>query len=60
MMMNLTGEYSDIRDFIHELETATEFLVLESVSVTSTADNDCRLNVQAQVATYYRTSVHGN
>ncbi len=60
MMMNLTGEYSDIRDFIHALETATEFLVLESVSVTSTADNDRRLNVQAQVATYYRTSVHGN
>ncbi len=60
MMMNLTGEYSDIRAFIHELETATEFLVLESVSVTSTADNDRRLNVQAQVATYYRTSVHGN
>jgi Tfp pilus assembly protein PilO len=60
MLMNLTGEYSDIRAFIHELETATEFLVLESVSVTSTADNDRRLNVQAQVATYYRTSVHGN
>jgi Tfp pilus assembly protein PilO len=60
MTMNLTGEYSDIRRFIHELETATEFLVLESVSVTSAADNDRRLNVQAQVATYYRTSEHGN
>ena len=30
--------------------------MLESVSVTSTADDDRRLNVQAQVATYYRAT----
>jgi Tfp pilus assembly protein PilO len=60
MTMSLSGEYGDIRRFIHELETAPEFLVLESVSVTASADNDRRLNVQAQVATYYRASEHGN
>ena len=27
----LTGEYRDIRQFIHQLETAPEFLVLERV-----------------------------
>ena len=60
MTMNLSGEYSNIRRFIHELETAPEFLVLESVAVTTTTDNDRRLNVVAQVATYYRTPQHGN
>ena len=60
MTMSLSGEYGDIRRFIHELETAPEFLVLESVSVTSSTDNDRRLNLQAQVATYYRASEHGN
>ena len=33
MTMILTGDYSNIRRFIHELETAPEFLVLESVAV---------------------------
>jgi Tfp pilus assembly protein PilO len=60
MTMNLTGEYGSVRRFIHELETAPEFLVLESVTVTTTADGDRRLNVMAQVATYYRAPEHGN
>jgi hypothetical protein len=60
MTMSLSGEYSNIRRFIHELETAPEFLVLESVSVIAETDNDRRLNVVAQVATYYRTPAHGN
>jgi Tfp pilus assembly protein PilO len=60
MTMNLTGEYSSVRRFIHELETAPEFLVLESVTVTTTADGDRRLNVTAQVGTYYRAPEHGN
>ena len=60
MTMNLTGDYSNIRRFIHELETAPEFLVLESVAVTATSEGDRRLNVVAQVATYYRAPEHGN
>jgi Tfp pilus assembly protein PilO len=60
MTMNLTGEYTNIRRFIHELETAPEFLVLESVAVTTTAEGDRRLNVVAQIGTYYRAPAHGN
>ena len=29
----LTGEYRDIRRFLHQLETAPEFLVLERVEL---------------------------
>ena len=60
MTMNLTGDYSSVRRFIHELETAPEFLVLESVAVTAAAEGDRRLNLVAQVATYYRAPEHGN
>ena len=59
MTLNLEGEYGDIRRFIHELETAPEFLVLESVVVTSN-EEDRTLNVTARVATYYRATDNGN
>ena len=60
MTMNLTGDYANVRKFIHELETAPEFLVLESVAVTTETEGERRLNVLATVATYYRAPDHGN
>ena len=58
MTLIVSGEYSNVRRFIHQLETAPEFLVLESVSVTTAEDR--ALNVTARVATYYRASDNGN
>jgi Tfp pilus assembly protein PilO len=60
MTMSLTGDYANVRKFIHQLETASEFLVLESVAVTTESEGDRRLNVLATVATYYRAPDHGN
>jgi Tfp pilus assembly protein PilO len=60
MTVNLSGEYSDIRKFIHELETAQEFLVLESVAVMQGQEGERKLNVTAEVATYYRGADNGN
>jgi Tfp pilus assembly protein PilO len=59
MTLMVAGEYTNVRRFIHELETAPEFLVLESVVVTSDAE-DRTLNVTARVATYYRIRANGN
>ena len=59
MTLMVAGEYTNVRRFIHELETAPEFLVLESVVVTSDAE-DRTLNVTARVATYYRIPANGN
>ena len=59
MTLLVAGEYSNVRRFIHELETAPEFLVLESVAVTSDAE-ERTLNVTARVATYYRGQANGN
>jgi Tfp pilus assembly protein PilO len=60
MTMTLAGEYANIRRFIHELETASQFIVLERVVVTQGGDGERDLDVTAHVSTYYRTAVNGN
>jgi Tfp pilus assembly protein PilO len=57
----LTGEYRDIRRFVHQLETAPEFLVLEHVELTQNEAESARgITVNLQVATYYRNGGDGN
>ena len=36
----LTGQYRDIRQFIYDLETSPEFLVLENVGLSSQGTDD--------------------
>jgi Tfp pilus assembly protein PilO len=56
---SLAGEYRDVRRFIHAIETAPEFLVLENVELSQT-DESKGLNVNVTIATYYRTGANGN
>jgi Tfp pilus assembly protein PilO len=56
----LSGEYRNIRHFIHELETAPEFLVLENVALTQSELENRGLNVSVDIATYYRAGANGN
>lgn len=60
MTLHFEGEYTNIRRFIHQLETAPEFRVLESVALAQQEDGQRVLNVTASVATYYRTGGNGN
>src|SRR3954471_22683729 len=55
----LSGEYKNIRRFIHELETAPEFLVLENVQLSQNETESRGINVTVQIATYYRTGSNG-
>ena len=55
----LSGEYRNIRRFIHDLETAKEFLVLENVQLSQNESDDRGLNVTVQIATYYRPGGNG-
>jgi Tfp pilus assembly protein PilO len=55
----LSGEYRNIRRFIHELETAPEFLILEIVAVSQGTDSGSGLNVTVRVATYYQAGGDG-
>lgn len=55
----LSGEYRNIRRFIHALETAPEFLVLENVDLSQGETEGRDLNVLVQIATYYRAEANG-
>jgi Tfp pilus assembly protein PilO len=57
----LTGDYRNIRQYIHKLETAPEFIVLENVSLAQSENEQARgITVTVQVATYYRAGGDGN
>ena len=55
----LSGEYRNIRRFIHDLETAPEFLVLENVELSQGESETSGLKVNVQIATYYRAATNG-
>jgi Tfp pilus assembly protein PilO len=57
---SLSGEYRNVRRFIHELETAPEFLVLENVQLSQGDAENRGLNVIVQIATYFRAASNGN
>jgi Tfp pilus assembly protein PilO len=52
----LTGEYRNIRKFIHDLETAPEFLIIENVALSQGNERDRGLTVIVKLATYFRTA----
>ncbi len=53
--VTLIGEYSNIRKFLYEVETAQEFVIIESVALSSasTTQSDSLLELGISVATYY-------
>jgi Tfp pilus assembly protein PilO len=55
MSMRLQGSYDNIRSFIHEIETASDFVVIEQVSL-SEAQQEEGLELLLNVSTYYRAN----
>jgi Tfp pilus assembly protein PilO len=58
--VDVVGEYRSIRRFIHGLETAPEFIVVENVALTQGSRDQQTLNVALKIATYFRTGGNGN
>ena len=52
--LELGGSYASMRTFIHQLETAPEFVVIDNVELTD-EDAGNELKVKLQLSTYYRT-----
>ena len=50
----LSGDYASVRTFLHELETAPEFVVIENVALAEEDADTGSLVVTLQLATYYR------
>ena len=51
--MALSGSYSDIRAFLHQLETAPEFVVIDNIELGQGAEGG-PLGVTLQLSTYFR------
>ena len=51
--MMLAGEYEDIRQFIYELETAPEFILIEEVILSQGDASEDELVLTLGVSTYY-------
>lgn len=52
----LSGSYADMRDFIYELETAPEFVVIDNVHLAEGADEGGSLVVTLDLSTYFRSA----
>lgn len=59
MEVTVSGEYSNVRRFIHALENSPQFLVLESVALTQASGEGRALNLVARVSTYFRSGGNG-
>jgi Tfp pilus assembly protein PilO len=53
--MELAGSYSSMRAFVHRLETAPEFVVIDNVELTED-DQGGELKVKLELSTYFRTA----
>ena len=43
-----------IRGFIHQLERSRDFVVVENMKITEASDDETRLNMQLELATFYK------
>ena len=58
VMMVLQGQYEDVRRFIYDLESASEFVVIEDVALVEGSDANAPLSVTLTLTTYYRPGAH--
>jgi Tfp pilus assembly protein PilO len=54
--MVLRGEYESVRQFIHDIETAPEFIVIDNISLTQGTEPGSPLVLTLDLSTYYRTA----
>jgi Tfp pilus assembly protein PilO len=54
--MDLAGSYADIRDFIHEIESSPEFVVIDDVGLMEGVQNGDSVRLTLQLSTYFRTT----
>jgi hypothetical protein len=52
--MELEGNWADIRTFIHAIETAPEFIVIDNVELTETSNGGGALRITVALSTYFR------
>jgi Tfp pilus assembly protein PilO len=51
---NLSGEWQDVQQFIHAIETLPEFVVIDNLALAEGTDANAPLSLSLAVSTYYR------
>jgi Tfp pilus assembly protein PilO len=59
MRMKLEGSYENVRQFLYELETTPEFIIVDDVSLGQ-AESDKPVLVTLEISTYYRQGRNGS
>jgi hypothetical protein len=57
--MALEGSYDDVRRFIYQLESGTDFIVIDGVSLTEGAEPGGPLQLTLNLSTYFQPEPHG-
>ena len=54
--LSLAGSYAGVRGFVHSLETAPEFVVIDTLQLTESGDRDDSVELVVALSTYYRSA----
>jgi Tfp pilus assembly protein PilO len=57
--MTLRGSYEDIRRFIYQVETGTDFIVIDSIALQQGEEAGSPLTLRLALSTYYRAGADG-
>lgn len=57
IQLDLIGAYTNLREFLYELETAPEFVVIDNLTLAEGGDDGATLTLTMQLSTYFRTPV---
>ncbi|HEY6508691.1 MAG TPA: GspMb/PilO family protein [Vicinamibacterales bacterium] len=54
--VSLGGSYGEIRAFVHTLETAPEFVVIDNIQLAEDGDGGSNLTITLALSTFYRST----
>jgi len=57
--MTIQGNYENVRQFIYQLESGTDFIVIDDVSLAQGAEPNAPLTLALAISTYYRAGPNG-
>jgi Tfp pilus assembly protein PilO len=58
--MVLKGDYESVRQFLRDIETASEFIVIDNVALAEGTEPGSALMLTVELSTYFRTASHGS
>jgi Tfp pilus assembly protein PilO len=57
--MTLQGDYNDIKRFIYEVESGTDFIVIDSIAIQQGSEVNAPLTLGLNLSTYYQAAPNG-